>query len=269
MLQFLANSRNFLNIVDIFLVLLLLNRLFKLMRGTKGVLFLNAIVIIFLISSVSHYLKLELFTSLLQQLMWILTVAIPIIFQNELKQALETLGQKNPIVKWFIKPSPIAAESIDVVAEAAESLSRLGIGALVVFERDAPLAAVIDSGSRIDSLLSKILIEQLFYPNSPLHDGAVIIKGNRIQAAGCFLPLDNQLVLPQQLGSRHRAGLTLSSQSDALVVIVSEETGSISLACNGILESGYSREQLKTQLKEIIAPDASNTKTGTTKTEAM
>ncbi len=113
---------------------------------------------------------------------------------------------------------------------------------------------VKESGSYIDTELTKIMIRQIFYPNSPLHDGAILIKGSRIQSAGCFLPLDNQLTLPEELGSRHRAGLSLSAQTDALVVIVSEETGSISLACNGTLEPGYSSERLKYRLKELIQP---------------
>lgn len=255
-------SRLFLSGFDILLVLLVLTQLFKWMRGTKGVFFLNAIVILFLMYSVSHVLKLDLFTNLLQQMMWILMVAVPIIFQNELKQALESLGHKNPIIKWFIKPPTIAEQSLDLIAEAAEDLSGERIGALIIIEREASLTTVIESGSLIDGLLSKILVEQVFYPNSPLHDGAVIIKGNRVEAAGCFLPLDNRLVLPRALGSRHRAGLTLTTQSDALVIIVSEENGKISLANNGLLEQGLSGAELKGRLKEIINPGPANTKAG-------
>ncbi|MGE5583107.1 MAG: diadenylate cyclase, partial [Bacillota bacterium] len=216
--------------------------------------FLNAIIIIFLVYSASKFLRLIMFSWLLEQLMLILMVALPIIFQNELKRVLENLGRRNPIVKWFIKPPIIADESIDIVADAVESLSREKVGALIVFQREDPLVIVTESGSFIDTLLTKIMIRQIFYPNSPLHDGAVLIKGRRIQAAGCFLPLDNQLPLPQELGSRHRAGLSLSSQTDALVVIVSEETGGISLACNGLLETGYTSERLKYRLKELINP---------------
>ena len=125
------------------------------------------------------------------------------------------MGRKNPFVKWFIKPPLIAVESIDIVADAVESLSTEKVGALIVFEREDPLIVVNESGSYIDAALTKIILRQVFYPNSPLHDGAILIKNSRVQAAGCFLPLDNQLPLPQELGSRHRAGLSLSAQTDA------------------------------------------------------
>jgi diadenylate cyclase len=250
--NFLLKQHGLLTIVDILLVLLILSQLFKYMRGTKGIFFLNGIIILFLVDASSRYLKLTLFSWLLDQILLMLFVALPIIFQNEFKRALETLGRRNPIVKWLIKPPVIAPESIDVVVEAVERMAKQKTGALIVFEREDPLLTVSESGSSIDADLTKILIRQIFYPNSPLHDGAILIKGNRIQAAGCFLPLDNELSLPQELGSRHRAGLSLASQSDALVVIVSEETGGISLASNGVLEMDFSIEGIKFRLKELI-----------------
>jgi diadenylate cyclase len=206
-LKYLLSQQFLLIIIDITLVLLVIYQLFKMMRGTKGILFFNAIIIIFLVYHVSSkYLHLTMFSWLLEQVMLILVVALPIIFQNELKRVLETLGSRNPIIKWFIKPPVIAVESIDIVADAVENLSAEKVGALIVFEREDPLVVVSESGSYIDTALTKIMIRQIFYPNSPLHDGAALIKGSRIQAAGCFLPLDNQLTLPQELGSRHRAG---------------------------------------------------------------
>jgi diadenylate cyclase len=263
LLRYLLSPGILLKIADILLVILVISQLFKLMRGTKGIFFLNGIVILFLLYGASDLLKLKLFSSMLQFMMIILIVALPIIFQNELKRALEMLGRRNPIVKWLIKTPTIAIESIEVVAEAADSLSKMRIGALIVLEREDPLLIVHESGSPLDALLTRILLEQLFYPNSPLHDGAVLIKGSRVQTAGCFLPLDNQLILPQALGSRHRAGLTLSTQSDALVVIVSEETGGISLAYHGILESNVSGDQLKFRMKELIELSPVNTKAAT------
>ncbi len=239
-------------LVDISLVLLILMQLFKIMRGTKGIFLLNGIVILFLTYIASVSLGLKLLSTLLNWIMMMLIVALPIIFQNELKRALEMLGRKNPMVKWFLKPPAIASQSIDVVAEAVETMAKQRIGALIVFEREDPLLVVSESGSPIDGTLTSLLLQQLFYPNSPLHDGAVVIKGNRIQAAGCFLPLDNQLQLPQMLGSRHRAGLSLSTQSDALVAIVSEETGGISLAYHGHLERGLTRDTLSARLRELI-----------------
>lgn len=272
-MKFLGDQHILLTVIDVFLVLLVLYYLFKVIKGTKGIFFLNAILIFFLIYASSRFLNLTLFNSLLEQIMLMLFVALPIIFQNELKRALEVLGQKNPILQWLIKPPEIPTESIEIVAEAVESLSRHKHGALIVFERNDALPMVKESGSFLDGSLSKILVEQLFYPNSPLHDGAVVIKGNRVQAAGCFLPLDNQLILPQELGSRHRAGLSLATQSDALVIIVSEETGIISLAFNGQFETGYTSEGIKYRLIELVRPAQSSNTTNIesnpgTKTEA-
>lgn len=254
-MKFLGDQHIFLTIIDVTLVLFVLYYLFKILKGTKGIFFLNAILILFLIYASSRFLSLALFNALLEQIMLMLFVALPIIFQNELKRALEVLGQKNPILQWLIKPPDIPTESIEIVAEAVESLSKHKHGALIVFERNDPLPMVKQSGSFLDGALSQILVEQIFYPNSPLHDGAVVIKGNRVQAAGCFLPLDNQLLLSQELGSRHRAGLSLATQSDALIIIVSEETGKISLAINGQLETGYNSDQIKYRLIEVVRPN--------------
>ncbi|TCL55719.1 diadenylate cyclase [Hydrogenispora ethanolica] len=242
----------FKSIVDILLVGLILFQMFKIMRGTKGIFLLNGVLILYLAYIGSSSLGLKSLSTLLNWIMMMLIVALPIIFQNELKRFLESLGSKNPILKWFLNPPPIAPQSIDIVVEAAESLAKARIGALIVFEREDRLTVVGESGSPIDGVVNKVLVEQLFYPGSPLHDGAILIKGNRIQAAGCFLPLDNGLSLPQELGSRHRAGLSLSAQSDALVVVVSEETGQIALACHGRLERNLSGESLRFRLRELI-----------------
>ena len=201
----------FLLLIDILLVILILVQLFRIMRGTKGIFLLNGIVILFLVYALSVNLGLKYLSTLLNWIMLMLIVALPIIFQSEFRRALESLGRSNPFLRWFLKPPVIAIESIDLVVEAIEQLANSRVGALIVFEREDPLPVVNQSGSYIDAVLSKILITQIFYANSPLHDGAVLIKGNRLQAAGCFLPLDNELRLPQELGSRHRAALSLAS----------------------------------------------------------
>lgn len=217
---------------------------------------MHGLIVLVLIFAVSRGLKLTLFSWLLDQLMLIVMVGLPIIFQGELKRGLEYLGRKNPMLRWFIKTSTLAPESISAAAEAAAGLAQKRTGALIVFERENPLSGVTDSGSYIDAVLSKIMIEQIFYHNSPLHDGALVIKDNRIHSAGCFLPLDNGIGLPQELGSRHRAGLSLALQSDAVVVVVSEETGRISVAVNGILETGFSKEGLQGRLAELLRPQS-------------
>jgi diadenylate cyclase len=265
LLKFLTDSNIIRTIIDLFLVLLILTRLFKWLKGTKGIFFINAIIILYLANIASDALSLKYLGVLFQWIMTMLVVALPIIFQHELRQILEYLGRRNPIIKWFVKAPNIAIQAIDIVAEAVEGLSKNKIGALIVFEREDLLVVVRDSGSSIDATVSKILIEQIFYPGSPLHDGAIVVKGNRMVAAGCFLPLDNQLVLPQKLGSRHRAGLSLSNQSDALVIIVSEESGSIALANDGKLVTGLSCEHVKVSLRELIYPVETKSSTNSSK----
>ncbi len=241
----------FTSFIDIVLVIVIIIQAFKMMRGTKGILLLNGIVILYLLYILSTSLEFRWLSTLLNWIMMMLIVAIPIIFQNELKRALESLGHKNPLIKWFLKPQPIEPKCIDIVALVAQKLAQTKTGALIVFEREDPLTVVGDSGSLIDGMVNGVLVEQLFFPNSPLHDGAILIRGNRIFAAGCFLPLDNGLYLPQELGSRHRAGLSLSAQSDALIVIVSEETGQIALAHRGSLERNLAPELLRSKLYDL------------------
>jgi diadenylate cyclase len=260
------------NILDILLVIVVILQVFRWMRGTKAIAFMNAAVILFLIYAISRYLNLVLFTQLLNFLSLIMVVSLPIIFQSELKRVIEIFGEKNPLIKRFVTPPVIAAESIEIIVSAAATLSQKRIGALIVLQQQNFLSMVHQSGTKVDAMLSAIMIEQLFHPNSPLHDGAIVIKDNRIQAAGCFLPLDNGLALPQELGSRHRAGLSLAAQTDALVVIISEETGKISLAYNGVL-AVYSPENLTYKLKELLHPDldlpGGSTQTNDGKTEAL
>jgi diadenylate cyclase len=243
------------NILDILLVVVVILQVFRWMRGTKAVAFMNLTLILFLIYAVSRYLNLVLFTQLLNLISLIMVVSLPIIFQSELKRVIEIFGEKNPFIKRFVAPPVIAPESIEIIVAAAAKMAQKRIGALIVLQQQNYLSVVHQSGTRVDAELSAILLEQLFHPNSPLHDGAVVIKDNRIQAAGCFLPLDNGLALPQELGSRHRAGLSLATQTDALVVIISEETGKISLAYNGVL-AVYSQENLAFKLKKILHPEA-------------
>ncbi|MGD8400010.1 MAG: diadenylate cyclase CdaA [Bacillota bacterium] len=242
------------NILDILLVVGVILLVFRWMRGTKAIAFMNAAVVLFLIYAFSRYLNLVLFIQLLNLLSLIMVVSLPIIFQSELKRVIEMFGENNPLIKRFVAPPVIATESIEIIVTAAATLAQKRIGALIVLQQHNFLSVVHQSGARIDAVLSAILIEQLFYPSSPLHDGAIVIKDNRIQAAGCFLPLDNELELPQELGSRHRAGLSLAAQTDALVVIISEETGKISLAYNGSL-AAYTQENLAFKLKELLHPE--------------
>jgi diadenylate cyclase len=182
------------------------------------------------------------------------TIALIIVFQPELRSALERMGRSN--ISKFFKFDEHESESteyvIDQICKAAGELSAHKTGALVVIERTTKIGGIIDTGVTIDSRVNAELILNLFVPNTPLHDGAVIIRGSRIAAAACFLPLTQNTDLNTELGSRHRAALGMTEESDALVVIVSEETGKISLALEGSLTRNLSVDSLCKALTKFM-----------------
>lgn len=253
MLDILVSQQGFWRgLLDVLLALMVLLAIFRTLRGTKGIYFINGLLVLFFFFVISRYFQLILFSQLLDQITTALIVALPIIFQSELKRGMEQLGEKNPFIKWLRAQKNLKVENIDVVVEAVFAMAQKKIGALIVFERETPLLTVMQSGSKIDAGITPIMLEQLFFKGSPLHDGAALVVENRIIAAGCFLPLDNSIVLDQSFGSRHRAALSLALQTDAVVVVISEETGNVAVAYNGKLETKYSAEQLSSKLKTLL-----------------
>jgi len=250
------SSIDFFSLLDIATVALIFYWLFGVIRGTRAVQLLRGFGILlalsFLLSSV---LRLQTLDWLIERVIQpALFVAIPVIFQPELRRALEKLGGTNDI---FARPfsrtnHSESLETINGIARAAQQLSQQGVGALMVIERETGLQEYADRGVTLDSRLAVPLLLNIFYPNSPLHDMAVIIRGNRILAANVVLPLSEDVVGQRRYGTRHRAAKGITEQSDAIAVVVSEETGAISLVNDGRMVSYLNEARLKSLLAGLL-----------------
>ena len=243
--------------IDILLVAMLLFYAWRLMK-TSGSLnvFYGIMVFIVIWIVVSQMLEMKLLGSIFDKLVSVGVVALIILFQEEIRRFFLTLGsqrQLNFITRYFVKNKANLSEEhedqqIMRIVLACDSMSKNMVGALIVIERDMSLIDVIKSGEIIDANISTELIKNLFFKNSPLHDGAMIISHNRITAAGCILPVSHNLNIPQELGLRHRAALGITSQSDAVAIIVSEETGAISVAQGGEFHLRLASNELESYL---------------------
>ena len=241
-------------LIDITVVAYAVYRFFMLIKGTRAVQLIKGVIVLLIATTVSQWLKLYTINWILVNIRTVLLVALPVVFQPELRRALEQIGRGRLINRPFIM---IDAEDIgrviDEVVKAADVMSKQRTGALLVIERDTRLGDFIETGIKIDGRVSAEMLINIFVPTTPLHDGAVIIRGDRIMAAASFLPLTDATNLSIELGSRHRAALGISEQSDAVAVVVSEETGSISLANAGkiirYIEPGALREMLAALLQ--------------------
>lgn len=249
-------------VLDISLVAFLIYKILWMIQGTRAVPLINGLLILFAGDLISRLLGLYTIQFILDNVFIAASVALPIIFQPELRRALEQLGRgrllrprTNELKEEELK------KLIDQVVRAAEVLGRNKTGALIVMERETGLGEYVDSGIKVDAVVTWELLTNIFIPNTPLHDGAVIIRGNRVAAAACWLPLAEAAVLPHDLGTRHRAGVGVTEQSDAVTVIVSEETGAISLAQGGKLIrdlDGKTLREMLTTLWELKQPAASS-----------
>jgi len=233
----------------------LVYRLILLIRGTRAVQLLKGIAVLLLATYISQLLELSTVNWILDKVTTAGLVAIPVIFQPELRRALEQLGRG----KFFARTMVLLRdEDIDRVleelAQAVQIMAKKKIGALIILEREIGLNDYIETGTKVDSFVSSQMLLNLFYPGSPLHDGAVIIRGDRIAAAGCFLPLTENPNLSKELGTRHRAALGISEQADSICVVVSEETGVISLVREGRLTRYLDAKTLKEMLSELWHP---------------
>lgn len=243
-------------LLDIAIVALIFYWLLGVIRGTRAVQLLRGIGVLLVLSIVlSSLLPLETLRWLMRNAVQpALFVAIPVLFQPELRRALESLGRTNDLFGRPFNRTDRAEllETINAVARAAQQLSQQGVGALMVVERETGLQEYADRGVIIDSRLAVPLLLNIFYPNSPLHDMAVIIRGNRILAANVVLPLSEDVVGQRRYGTRHRAAKGISEQSDAIAVVVSEETGAISLCNDGRMVSYLSEARLRGMLAGLL-----------------
>ncbi len=238
------------DLLDVALVSFLLYRLFLVMRGTIAAHAFVGLVLILAFSFIAQTINLKAMSWILNKLTDIWVIAFIILFQPELRRLLVLVG-RNPVVRMFIKTN--LDESINEVVDAVTELSKKKQGALIVFVRATGIKTHVETGTRMEALVSRSLILSIFNPKSPLHDGAVVIKDKLIDAARCILPLSNTAEYEgQPLGTRHRAGLGISEQADVVVVIVSEETGIMSIAENGILKRGFTPAVLRRELRERL-----------------
>ena len=231
--------------IDILIVSLLLYRLFSLMRGTRAVHMFFGLIVLFVLSVVAQWAHLIAVNWLISSLRTVWVIAFVIIFQPELRRALSMLGQ-NRLLSRFVRMRQSGV--IPEIVRSVQDLSERKIGALIVLEKDMGLKNYAETGTPIDARVTADLIGTLFTPASPLHDGAVIVQNDRVVAAGCTLPLSQDQRLAPALGMRHRAALGLSEESDALVIVVSEETGSIAYANDGKLYRKVDLTQLRSEL---------------------
>lgn len=243
---------SFVSVIDIMIVAFFIYKTFMLIKDTRGEQLLKGLVILLLATGISDYLGLSMINWILKKAQTILLVALPIVFQPELRRMLEKIGRGgfiSPVTFWEDKS---AEETVNHIIEAAIDLSSKKTGALMVIERKIGLADIIETGTVLEAKISKELLKNIFFPNTPLHDGAVIIRKSRIQAAGCFLPLTTSPDVSKELGTRHRAAIGLSENSDAIVISVSEETGIISIADDGILKRNFNENSLRKYVMKRI-----------------
>lgn len=252
------------DIVDILAIALLIFGLFKLIQETRAVQLLKGVIMLLIVYFLSSLFGLVMLSSLLRTFFEAAVVVIAIIFQPEIRKALEQMGRNNTYKKYikiFTKHhkgdewKKAVEKSIVDAADTAVLFSSSKTGALLVFERETMLSDIAATGTIIDAETSVALFGNIFFNKAPLHDGASIIRDGKLFAAGCILPLTSNRNVDINLGTRHRAGLGISEQSDAVVLIVSEETGVISLAVNGILLREFTREELIKKLEQFLIYD--------------
>ncbi len=243
-------------IIDILIVLFLVYKAIKLLRNTRAWQLLKGIFILVIIMVLSSIFQLKILNYILSSVMVYGGIMLIIIFQPELRRGLEQLGTTNKIKKLFINTKDEESKTKEMIYQvviAATEMSKTKIGALIVIERDIKIKDIIDTGIYMNSEISPQLLVNIFVPKTPLHDGAVVISDNKIAAASCMLPLSSDQDIARELGTRHRAAIGISKQSDAIAVVVSEETGKISIAKDGTLIADVKEDVLKKiLLKNLI-----------------
>lgn len=251
-LQGLLSTITFLDVIDIVVVAYFLYRLFLMLKNTRAATLGKGLMVLIGFTLICRWLNLHVISWLLEKSMTVIMVALPVVFQPELRRALEQIGRGKLFHKGSELDEQELEEMLDSVAHATKIMSKNKVGALMVFERATGLVERIETGVPVDGLVSSGLIQNIFVKDTPLHDGAIIIRGNRIVAACCLLPLTENRNLSQELGTRHRAAIGMSEQSDAMVLVVSEETGTISIARNGELMRYLTVDDVKDILRTAI-----------------
>ena len=248
------------DLIDLLIVAFLFYKIVMIIRGTRAVQLLKGLLVLVIAMVVSDWLGFRAINWLLTQLITVGVIAIPIVFQPELRRALEKLGRGQFFTDAFTITSTHEkqGEVITEIVKACGVLKKRGLGGLIVIERKTGLRDFVETGVMIDGKISAEFLINIFMPRSPLHDGAVVIKDNVVRAAGCYLPLTEKGGLSRDLGTRHRAALGIAEHSDAISIVVSEEDGRISIAENGKIIRGIEEQELGKKLKELWDPGESS-----------
>lgn len=264
----LARGFSFKDVIDVAIVTILIYGLIKLLRETRAGQLVKGLLLFIIIYLVSmpNILDLAMLNSILTYFFQSAFIAILIVFQPEIRKALEQMGRSNVgksivnVVGSKDKEASVLGirRAVNSVVDAVSSLQKMKMGALIVFERSTKLGDILETGTMIDAQPSGQLIANVFFNKAPLHDGAMVIRKGRIVGAGCILPLTRNDTLSDSLGTRHRAALGVSEESDAVVVVVSEETGQVSVAVNGTLRRNFTKETLREALDASLLKDEDN-----------
>lgn len=246
------------DIIDILLVASMLFYIYRLMKESRSLnIFVGIMLFILIWLFVSQILEMRLLGSILDKLVSVGVIALIVIFQEDIRRFLYEIGSQKGMRRLvrFFRSNKGAQKEVDKatimpIVMACMSMAKKYVGALIVIERGVPLHDIMDTGETIDAKINQRLIENIFFKNSPLHDGAMVISSKRIMAAGCILPVSHNLDIPKELGLRHRAALGMSQNSDAICIIVSEETGRISVAIRGEFRLRLSAEELESILTQ-------------------
>ncbi|MCM3443746.1 diadenylate cyclase CdaA [Metabacillus halosaccharovorans] len=238
--------------IDILLVWYVIYKLIMVVRGTKAVQLLKGITVIIVVRMLSQYLGLSTLQWLMDQALTWGFLAIIIIFQPELRRALEQLGRGRLFSRSGLPGEEDPEVTVEAIVKATDYMAKRRIGALMSIEKETGMSDYIETGISLNSRISSELLINLFIPNTPLHDGAVIIQKNQVAAAACYLPLSESPFISKELGTRHRAALGISEVTDSLTIIVSEETGNVSVARNGELHRNLSQDELRDILQKEL-----------------
>lgn len=258
-LVFLLSTIRITDVIDIFIVSFMFYKLFALIRGTRATQLIKGILFIFIGSKLSEFFKLYTISWILNNAVTVGFIAILIVFQPELRRILEHIGNNKLLKPVNFEESRSNANVIEEIVKATYSLAGKKIGALMVLERKTGLRDIIETGISLNSDISYELLMNIFIPNTPLHDGAVVISNDHIIAASCFLPLTDNKQISMELGTRHRAGIGISEKSDAIVIVVSEETGYVSVCEKSKINRNVSKEYLLNYLVENFVVEEKNT----------
>ncbi len=242
------------DMIDVLIVAFIIYKMILQVRGTRAVQLVKGIFVLIATWGISTWFNLFTLKWLMNQMFTLGILTVLIIFQPELRRVLEQLGRGNLFSRASSVEKADFSNQIDELIKAVQYMSKRKIGALIVFERQTGITELIESGVQMESKITSELLTNLFTPNSPLHDGAVIIRGNLIMAAGCYLPLSENPFISKELGTRHRAAIGVSEVSDALAIVVSEETGQISLTMNGMIVRDINEDSLISKLFDELLP---------------